>query len=137
MEAVNDPNGAVVQAVIETWMLLEYADRGSLEQAIASRRFVRKADQALDMVRFVLCYPRLQSLFHLRFKSAVAKAPCLYWCCQRASDSLSLVCAAHVHCHWCYPLCILPSPIVSRCVTHTHGCSVSSHRAAYTGRSWT
>ena len=40
-----------VQAVIETWMLLEFADRGSLEQAIAARRFMRKADQSLDMVR--------------------------------------------------------------------------------------
>ena len=38
------------QAVIETWMLLEYADRGSLDQAITARRFVRKADQLLDMV---------------------------------------------------------------------------------------
>ncbi len=33
-------------------MLLEYADRGSLEQAIQNRRFMRKPDRSqLDMVR--------------------------------------------------------------------------------------
>ena len=36
---------------IETWMLLEYADRGSLEQAIQMRRFYKKADATLDLVR--------------------------------------------------------------------------------------
>ena len=51
MEALPDASIVGAQAVIETWMLLEFADRGSLEQAIAARRFVRKADQSLDMVR--------------------------------------------------------------------------------------
>jgi hypothetical protein len=33
-------------------MLLEYADRGSLEEAIQNRRFQRKSDKStLDMVR--------------------------------------------------------------------------------------
>ncbi len=33
-------------------MLLEYADRGSLEQAIQAKRFSRKTDKTqLDMVR--------------------------------------------------------------------------------------
>ncbi len=40
------------QALLETWMLLEYADRGSLEQAIQGKRFTRKNDKTkLDMVR--------------------------------------------------------------------------------------
>lgn len=40
-----------LQATIETWMLLEYADRGSLEEAIQNRRFQRKSDKSqLDMV---------------------------------------------------------------------------------------
>jgi hypothetical protein len=44
-----------LQATIETWMLLEYADRGSLEEAIQNRRFQRKSDKSLlDMVRPVL-----------------------------------------------------------------------------------
>eukprot|EP00208_Stichococcus_sp_RCC1054_P001625 CAMPEP_0206147012 /NCGR_PEP_ID=MMETSP1473-20131121/32126_1 /ASSEMBLY_ACC=CAM_ASM_001109 /TAXON_ID=1461547 /ORGANISM="Stichococcus sp, Strain RCC1054" /LENGTH=1059 /DNA_ID=CAMNT_0053543779 /DNA_START=733 /DNA_END=3909 /DNA_ORIENTATION=+ len=39
------------QGLLETWMLLEYADRGSLEAAIKSRRFYAKGnDQHLDMV---------------------------------------------------------------------------------------
>jgi serine/threonine protein kinase len=46
----------VLQATIETWMLLEYADRGSLEEAIQNRRFQRKSDKSqLDMVRPVFC----------------------------------------------------------------------------------
>jgi len=36
---------------IETWMLLEYADRGSLDQAIAAKRFSQKSDPSqLDLV---------------------------------------------------------------------------------------
>lgn len=47
------------QGLLETWMLLEFADRGSLEQAIQQKRFLRKPDQHLDMVRCCstcLCY---------------------------------------------------------------------------------
>jgi len=36
--------------LIETWMLLEYADRGSLEQAIGSGRFLKRTTRTLDMV---------------------------------------------------------------------------------------
>ena len=36
--------------LIETWMLLEYADRGSLEQAIGSGRFLKRVTRTLDMV---------------------------------------------------------------------------------------
>lgn len=40
------------QGTIETWMLLEYADRGSLEEAIAQKRFRRKSDRSqTDLVR--------------------------------------------------------------------------------------
>lgn len=47
-----------LQATIETWMLLEYADRGSLEEAIQGRRFQRKSDKSqLDMVRPARCMP--------------------------------------------------------------------------------
>ena len=38
------------QEVLETWMLLEFADRGSLEQAIKSRRFRRRPGAGVDMV---------------------------------------------------------------------------------------
>lgn len=38
------------QGTIETWMLLEYADRGSLEQAIQARRFYKRIDASLDLV---------------------------------------------------------------------------------------
>ena len=31
-------------------MLLEYADRGSLEQAIQARRFYKRSDASLDLV---------------------------------------------------------------------------------------
>ena len=40
----------MLQGSIETWMLLEYADRGSLEQAIQARQFHRRADATLDLV---------------------------------------------------------------------------------------
>lgn len=40
----------VLQGSIETWMLLEYADRGSLEQAIQARRFYKRTDATLDLV---------------------------------------------------------------------------------------
>jgi len=50
VEDLLDAKFVRLQAVIETWMLLEFADRGSLEQAIAARRFLRKADRSLDMV---------------------------------------------------------------------------------------
>ena len=39
------------QELLETWMLLEYADRGSLEQAVKAKRFVRRPSSQLDMVR--------------------------------------------------------------------------------------
>lgn len=36
---------------IETWMLLEYADRGSLDRAITAKRFYLKPDLVhLDLV---------------------------------------------------------------------------------------
>jgi len=39
------------KGTIETWMLLEYADRGSLEEAIAQKRFRRKSDRSqIDML---------------------------------------------------------------------------------------
>jgi hypothetical protein len=40
----------MLQGTIETWMLLEYADRGSLEQAIQARRFYKRTDATLDLV---------------------------------------------------------------------------------------
>lgn len=41
-----------LQGTIETWMLLEYADKGSLEEAIQNKSFQRKSDNSqLDMVR--------------------------------------------------------------------------------------
>ena len=42
--------GGTLQGSIETWMLLEYADRGSLEQAIQARRFYKRTDATLDLV---------------------------------------------------------------------------------------
>ena len=36
--------------LIETWMLLEYADRGSLEQAISTGRFLKRGTRTVDMV---------------------------------------------------------------------------------------
>jgi hypothetical protein len=41
-------------------MLLEYADRGSLEQAIHARRFYKRTDATLDLVsRTARCSPCL------------------------------------------------------------------------------
>jgi hypothetical protein len=41
-----------IQESIEMWMLLEYADKGNLEQAIQQRRFALRGDPSqLDMVR--------------------------------------------------------------------------------------
>ncbi len=40
-----------VQGQLQMWMLLEYCDRGSLEQAIRARRFYKKPSGALDLVR--------------------------------------------------------------------------------------
>jgi hypothetical protein len=42
--------GLQTQGLLETWMLLEFADRGSLEQAIQGNRFRRKGGAGLDMV---------------------------------------------------------------------------------------
>jgi hypothetical protein len=41
-----------IQESIEMWMLLEYADKGNLEQAIQQRRFALRGNPSqLDMVR--------------------------------------------------------------------------------------
>ena len=51
-----------VQDSIEMWMLLEYADKGNLEQAIQQRRFALRSDPSqLDMVR-VRHTPRMSCL---------------------------------------------------------------------------
>ena len=42
---------ALLQEATETWMLLEFADRGSLDKAIAARRFYRRGSVTLDLVR--------------------------------------------------------------------------------------
>lgn len=43
---------ADIQESIEMWMLLEYADKGNLEQAIQQRRFALRGNPSqLDMVR--------------------------------------------------------------------------------------
>jgi len=39
------------QEATETWMLLEFADRGSLDKAIVTRRFYRRGSTTLDLVR--------------------------------------------------------------------------------------
>lgn len=45
-----------IQDSIEMWMLLEYADKGNLEQAIQQRRFALRSDPSqLDMVRLRVC----------------------------------------------------------------------------------
>ena len=47
-----------LQEATETWMLLEFADRGSLDKAIETRRFYRRGVPTLDLVS--LCSaPRL------------------------------------------------------------------------------
>ena len=43
----------MVQEATETWMLLEFADRGSLDKAIVTRRFYRRGSVTLDLVSSV------------------------------------------------------------------------------------
>lgn len=52
-------------------MLLEYADRGSLEQAIQARRFYKRADATLDLVRLS---PKLDALGSLHVSRPVLAA---------------------------------------------------------------
>lgn len=41
-----------IEESIETWMLLEFADKGNLEQAVQQKRFALRGDPGrLDMVR--------------------------------------------------------------------------------------
>lgn len=39
-----------MQSTLETWLLLEYADRGALDKAIKQGRFCMKVDNSPDMV---------------------------------------------------------------------------------------
>jgi serine/threonine protein kinase len=48
--AVTRTSSASVGALMETWLVLEYCDRGSLHEALEARRFVRKADGSLDLL---------------------------------------------------------------------------------------
>ena len=38
------------QGAFETWLLLEYADRGALDKAVSSGRFRRKSDGTPELV---------------------------------------------------------------------------------------
>eukprot|EP00208_Stichococcus_sp_RCC1054_P005154 CAMPEP_0206136620 /NCGR_PEP_ID=MMETSP1473-20131121/1860_1 /ASSEMBLY_ACC=CAM_ASM_001109 /TAXON_ID=1461547 /ORGANISM="Stichococcus sp, Strain RCC1054" /LENGTH=861 /DNA_ID=CAMNT_0053529295 /DNA_START=345 /DNA_END=2930 /DNA_ORIENTATION=+ len=54
LEVLDPAGGADVSeeepGQLQTWMLLEYCDRGSLEQAIRARRFYKKVDGTLDLL---------------------------------------------------------------------------------------
>jgi hypothetical protein len=66
----------MLQATIETWMLLEYADRGSLEEAIQNRRFQRKSDKSqLDMVCHMSCVSCLLSCGTAVFDLCICRRP--------------------------------------------------------------
>ena len=60
-------------------MLLEYADRGSLEQAIQARRFYKRTDATLDLVSSAACLAaRLVSMLTKGIHS-LQQGPCT--CC--------------------------------------------------------
>ncbi len=49
--AAEQHSHALPQEATETWMLLEFADRGSLDKAIVTRRFYKRGSVTLDLVR--------------------------------------------------------------------------------------
>lgn len=44
-----------MSALLETWLVQEYADKGSLADAIAAGRFWRKLDGSVDVIAILKC----------------------------------------------------------------------------------
>ena len=44
-----------MSALLETWLVQEYADKGSLADAIAAGRFRRKLDGTVDVIAILKC----------------------------------------------------------------------------------
>ena len=44
-----------MSALLETWLVQEYADKGSLADAIAAGRFRRKLDGSVDVIAILKC----------------------------------------------------------------------------------